>query len=116
MAPRNDLRGDSNRVLVGLPARLEAARSALRENEKLLEQLRQLYGQRLLLKDSVVLDQMGDLLGCPPLPGDPKPKPNPDRPRRYGAHAASANSSKRCPACTNGDGPLCEDHKWMAGF
>jgi hypothetical protein len=70
MAPRNDLRGDENRVLVGLPARLDAARSALRENEKLLEQLRQLYGQRLLLNDTTVLDQIGDLLGCPKIEGD----------------------------------------------
>jgi hypothetical protein len=78
MAPRNDLRGDSNRVLVGLPARLDAARSALREHEKTLEKLRQLYGQRLILKDTVVLDQIGELLGCPKIRGD-----------KSGAHAVS---------------------------
>lgn len=61
---------DNNRVLTGLPARLEAAKTALREHEKTLEQLRQLYGHRLLLKDSVVLDQIGELLGCPKIEGD----------------------------------------------
>jgi hypothetical protein len=35
-----------------------------------MESLRTLYGQRLVLNDSVVLDQMGELLGCPKIPGD----------------------------------------------
>jgi hypothetical protein len=93
---------DRNRVLVGLPARLEAARSALRENEKTLEQLRQLYGQRLLLNDRTVLDQIGDLLGCPRIEGD-KPRPV-DRP-----HVSSRDG---CPACTGGLGSFCTAHDW----
>jgi hypothetical protein len=90
-----------NRVLVGLPARLEAARSALRESEKTLEELRQLYGQRLLLKDSVVLDQMGDLLGCPHIEGD---KPEVIR--------IEVDRGQNCPACTGGNGPFCTAHDW----
>lgn len=59
-----------NRVLVGLPERLEKSNAALREHERMLEQLRQLYGQRLLLRDSEVLDLIGEQLGCPKIEGD----------------------------------------------
>ena len=61
---------DKNRVLVDLPDRLQRAKDALRDAEHTLEDLRQLYGQRLILKDSVVLDQIGDRLGCPKIEGD----------------------------------------------
>jgi hypothetical protein len=64
------IEGARNRVLVGVPERLRKANMALRKQETLIGELRLLYGQRLLLNDSVVLDQMGELLGCPKIKGD----------------------------------------------
>lgn len=52
-----------NRVLVGLPERARAAKTALRDQEKLVENLRMIYGRRRLLTDSEILDQIGELLG-----------------------------------------------------
>lgn len=63
-------REERNRVLVDLPERLRKSNHAVRELETLVTLLRTLYGQRLVLNDSTVLDQMGELLGCPKIPGD----------------------------------------------
>lgn len=52
-----------NRVLVGLPDRLENATTALRQHEKLIENLRIVLAQRSILKDEVVLDNIAELLG-----------------------------------------------------
>lgn len=90
-----------NRVLVGLPERLNKAQSALRDAEKLLEELRGLYGQRLLLKDSEVLDLIGEQLGCPKIEGD---KPEVIR--------IEVDRGQDCPACTGGHGPFCTAHDW----
>lgn len=85
-----------NKVLVGLPERLNTAKVELAKLEALVEQLRILYGQRLLLKDSVVVDQMGELLGCPKIEGD-----------------KSVDRGNQCPACTgNGSGRFCSAHSW----
>lgn len=77
MAPRNDLRGE-NRVLVGLPERLQKTTEALRDAERTLQNLKTIYGQRLILRDSEVLDLIGEHLGMPKIEGD-----------RRGARAAS---------------------------
>jgi hypothetical protein len=61
---------DKNRVLVGLPERLDKAKLALRDAERLLTDLESLYGQRLTLNDRVVLDQMAKLMGWPIIRGD----------------------------------------------
>lgn len=54
---------ERNRVLVGLPERLSKANSALRDAERLIENLKVVYRQRSVLKDEVVLDNIAELLG-----------------------------------------------------
>lgn len=61
---------ERNRVLVDLPDRLHKAKIELKRLEELEQNLMIVYAQRVILKDSVVLDNIGDLLGAPPLPGD----------------------------------------------
>lgn len=51
-----------NRVLVELPERLRKSNEALKDYEDLFADLRVLYAQRSILKDSVVLDQIGELI------------------------------------------------------
>jgi hypothetical protein len=53
----------ANRVLVDLPERLRKAKEATGTYEKQLEDIRTVYRQRSILKDSVVLDHIGELLG-----------------------------------------------------
>jgi hypothetical protein len=88
-----------NRVLVGLPERLEKAKAALKEFEGTLEDIRTLYSQRVTLKDSVVLDQIGELLGVPHIEGKPE--------------VIEVDRGRNCPACTGrGNGPFCTAHDW----
>lgn len=95
-------REDQNRVLIGLPERLRKSNDALRDAERTLENLRTLYGQRLLLKDTVVLDLIGEHLGCPKIEGD---KPEVIR--------VEVDRGQNCPACTGrGSGPFCTAHDW----
>lgn len=63
--------GARNRVLVGVPERLRRANEALREHEALVGYLRQAYEQRGQIRDSAVLNQIGDLLGMPKYEGAP---------------------------------------------
>lgn len=88
-----------NRVVVGLPERVQNAKQAVGELETLIENLKQVYGQRLTLRDSEVLDRMGDLLGVPRIAGD----------SRSGSIAGDG-----CPACGPGNqtGSFCSAHKW----
>lgn len=51
-----------NRVTVGLPERVAKAKGALREYERLLEDLRCLCAQRSIVDDSAILDRIEDLL------------------------------------------------------
>ena len=59
-----------NRVLVGLPERLRKSNDALRQAERTLQSIENVYSQRLVLKDSVVLDHIGELLKLPKIEGD----------------------------------------------
>jgi hypothetical protein len=88
-----------NRVVVGLPERVESRGAALREHEKMVENVRTLVAQRDILRDSVVLDQIGELLGIP------KPRRSVD----YGPIPGHG-----CPACGPGHqtGPFCSAHRW----
>jgi hypothetical protein len=52
----------SNRVLVDLPERLRKAKAALRDYEDLMDDLKTLLFQRVILKDGVVLDQISERL------------------------------------------------------
>lgn len=60
----------SNRVLVDLPERLRKTTEALRDFEQLRTDLLTLYSQRRILRDSVVLDQIGERIGAPSIPRD----------------------------------------------
>lgn len=51
-----------NRVLVGLPERLNAAKVALKDHEKLIERMRQVVSQKGLVDDKVIVDQIMELL------------------------------------------------------
>lgn len=61
---------ERNRILVGLPERLRKSNAALGEAERKLQVVTKLYSQRLVLKDSVVLDQIGEVLNLPRIDGD----------------------------------------------
>lgn len=55
---------ERNRVLVGLPDRLSRTQDALRDAERLIENIRLVYAHRSsVLKDEIILDSIGDLLG-----------------------------------------------------
>lgn len=51
------------RVVVGLPERLERRDEVIRDLEAKLSRVQTLLGQRSILKDEVVLDQLEELLG-----------------------------------------------------
>lgn len=53
----------SNRVVVGLPERLERSKAALRSAEKLTLRLQTIYAQRAAVGDKATLDVIGELLG-----------------------------------------------------
>jgi len=59
---QGDLGHPRNRVLVGLPDRLNAAKGALKDHERTLEQIRQVYAQRGLVSDHTICDRIGELL------------------------------------------------------
>ena len=85
-----------NRVLIGLPERLQKANMALRERERLIENLKSVLAQRSILKDEIVLDNISELLGVEKRPS-------------FKTHIVPRN----CPACTGrGDGPFCSAHSW----
>lgn len=92
-----------NRVLVELPERLRKAKESLKEHEDMFADLRALYAQRSILNDSTVLDQIGELIGAPPVPSNRAPSSR--WPEGVG---------EGCPACGPGTqtGPFCSAHKW----
>lgn len=56
----------SNRVLVGLPDRLEKSKTALHDAEQLIVKLQSIYVQRAAIGDTKALDVIGELLGFQP--------------------------------------------------